>query len=170
MRVPGSLRAGQRGFTLIELMIVVAIVGILAAIAVYMYRRSVARAEAAEVHDVFGEIRAKQEQFLVENADYFNGMSADEDDLCCGATKGSPWTGLPPAWAPLKLSFGRSSFRCNYAVVAGKANDATNIGAIGADILDAPIPTSDWWYGVAFCPPNNTTYVTTSSKTRVVEY
>ena len=48
----------QSGFTLIELMIVVAIIGILAAIAVTQYQRFIAKAQVAEALNLLGGAKA----------------------------------------------------------------------------------------------------------------
>ena len=64
-------RAGRtRGFTLLEVMITVCIVGILAAIALPMYQDSVIRGKLVDATVRLGDFRAQQEKWFLDNRTY----------------------------------------------------------------------------------------------------
>ena len=56
----------NQGFTLIELMIVVAIIGILAAIAIPAYQSYVARAQASEALELFSGVKAPLAEYYAD--------------------------------------------------------------------------------------------------------
>lgn len=99
MRSIKRLRA--RGFTLVELMIVVAIIGVLAALAIFGVRKYLSAAKSAEARNTIGAInRAAVAAYERENtvSELLSGGSqsaASNHALCLDSTK-VPTTGTPP--------------------------------------------------------------------------
>lgn len=65
--------AANRGFTLIELMITVAIIGILASIALPAYSDYVRRGKISEATATLSDLRVRQEQYYQDNRTYVSG-------------------------------------------------------------------------------------------------
>lgn len=85
----------SRGFTLIELMIVVAIVAILAAIAYPAYTESIRKGRRAEARTALAELLQQQERYMTQRNCYLAftntaGTVAPVTSTLCGITSASP--------------------------------------------------------------------------------
>jgi len=83
-------RSRLAGFTLIELMITVAIVGILAAVAMPSYKNYIRRGQQPEAFNALSDYRTKMEQYYQDNRNY--GSAAAK---CADATTASSWNTFP---------------------------------------------------------------------------
>lgn len=82
------MKSVQKGFTLIELMIVVAIIGILAAIAIPQYQNYIAKSQVNRVVGELSSIKTAVEACILEGKTKITNTeaSADKDTCYAGAT------------------------------------------------------------------------------------
>lgn len=148
----------QRGFTLMELMIAVAIVGILATLAMFAYNKYIKGARASnEVPAVLGEFRLRQGQYSVEHNGLFVDTGTSDTDYWPPTPSGSKVptdiTGSRPAgWDSLHITLDKTALYCAYVSRWGLANDGSKIGATAsAKFSMTTAPTQNWFYVIAEC-------------------
>jgi prepilin-type N-terminal cleavage/methylation domain-containing protein len=94
----------RAGITLLELLVVVAIIGILAAVAIPVFRVYITRSKAAEAANVLQGIRQAEEDFYGEFRRYTDPLDYMPDACANQSRDARPWVmGLGHPW--LELGF-----------------------------------------------------------------
>jgi prepilin-type N-terminal cleavage/methylation domain-containing protein len=175
----------SRGFTVVELMVVVVIVTILATLAAKTYTRFTARARVTEVYAMFAEMRAKEESYRAEFTSYLSVSNSDTDFYpVLGSAGGEPaaktWAPTNTNWASLGVNPPRSQLYCSYSLTAGPPNQWNTVADTNTrTFLGGSPPQVNWWVAVGMCDNDgvagtldnglNATYITSSRTTVVTE-
>jgi type IV pilus assembly protein PilA len=161
------------GMTLVELMIVVVIIGILAALAVVGYRKYIARARLSEATAMLAEFAAKEQLYFLDNGQYMEvhktssnypstGEEASEfypsdpgsyfDSARTPANVYDSGGNMPTSWRALGVKPRWRQLFCTYLVNAGAPGNSPP-GTIGPMLWPAT-PNVPWFYAIAACNLN----------------
>jgi type IV pilus assembly protein PilA len=156
---PIVIGRGSRGFTLVELMTVVVIVGVLAMLAVFGYRRLIQSSHVTEATGMVQNIRLAQEAYHSETQQYADVSK----DITIADYPAAPRANIRTGWGAACATSCKSGMSWallpihvdgpvlfGYATTAGFAGNAVSPATLGVDMhitMPAVAPTD--WYLIA---------------------
>lgn len=135
-------RSKQKGFTLIELMIVVAIIGVLSAIAVPAYQNYVAKSEASSALATLKSAMTPAELYIQENGDF---TATDETTVfsAIGVSSASSTLGTLDVSGTNTIRFSfTSGSMANSGTVSIQRNNTSGWNCTTSSVPSAAIPSS----------------------------
>lgn len=115
----------HNGFTLIEIMVAVAVLSIIASIAIPAYNSYISTARESEGAQDMAALRIAQEEFFMDNNTYFQGATAG----ALRAASGNLWE--PANWNPaLADAVNEANLNFSFVVVPGPTGIQTSYNAI----------------------------------------
>jgi len=155
-------------------MIVVVIIGILAAIATVGYKRYVARARLSEAQAMLAELSAKEQLFFMDAGAYVPARADDNvtlpspDESASAFIPTNPTAAgfesvrtphtvpvpYPAGWRRIGLRPRWKQLYCTYLVNAGSGAVGEHLPAPIGSTLWAATPSAPWFYAMAACNLN----------------
>jgi type IV pilus assembly protein PilA len=138
----------SRGFTLVELMVVIAILAVLSAVAIVSFAKYRTRARTTEAYNMLGMIRMRQEAYRSEFSQYAT-VSATTTTFWPATVGRDPrdfMSGVPAEWTQLGIR-PTGPVYYQYMTVAGIPPTAPNIpGAVPTDLGFSTLASPDMWW------------------------
>jgi prepilin-type N-terminal cleavage/methylation domain-containing protein len=161
------MRRSQSGFTILELMIVVVVIGILAAIVLPSWASETRKSKArTEVAPVLAELANKEGQYKADNGTYLAAAACP----AAPSTTGQSATGCIAAgttWNTLRVALPEQTLYCSYQITTGTSAQTPTPPAP----YTMPAQASSWYYILATCDMDgkagNSTYFISSWDSKI---